>query len=538
MAARVQIVVEAKDASSGVLRAITGQLGAFGGLMEELTSKNVNWGNVTERALTMVIDGVRDAIRVTQEYTEDVRDQTLASGQSAEAASRFLQVLDDYQLTAEDAKTATRALTREGLAPTVDTLIELSKQYNALTTAEEKNAFVQKNLGRAGQEWLNLLSQGPEKIKAMNDAVNQGLILTDRNVEAYEEYRLALDEWNDAVMAAKVNLGTSFLPVLTDMMEGAARGAELTRVQAMQLTYLNDALKDGTISEEQYKAKLEEFNLTAYSAIEKTEQLKNATGELGEAVTEVDYKSLISSIQSAQNEMDRYTEKHDDLIAKKQELLAKIEDLKRKGYREEGQTIQDVRGDLSELDKQLDDNAKAHQKWAAQTVFSFAQARAAADGNITKGEGEMLIQIGEQLDLYDKKTAETMRSVNEAFDALDTSNARDTVKTLEDSLMKLTGKRWVIKIATDTSGVNIPSSTGNNAGMPDYYQSGGTVYAGNPVTVGEAGPEPFIPPVNGRILGHAESLHALSLGGSNMYFYGNVSIAPDSQGGGDLLNIR
>ena len=33
MSARVQIVVEAKDATSGVFRALTSELGAFGGLV-------------------------------------------------------------------------------------------------------------------------------------------------------------------------------------------------------------------------------------------------------------------------------------------------------------------------------------------------------------------------------------------------------------------------------------------------------------------------------------------------------------------------
>ena len=229
MAARVQIVVEAKDATSGVFRALTSELGAFGGLVEELTAKNINWGNVGQMAAKMVIDGIKDTIKVTTEYAREVRDLSLASGQGAEQSSRMLQVLDDYQLTAEDAKTATRALTKEGLAPTVDTIAQLSGEYLKLNSVEEKNAFVQKNLGRAGQEWLNLLNQGPDAIRKMNDAVSEGLILTEENVQAAEKYRLALDEWNDSVQALKISIGNELIPALTGLIETTAGWTEASK---------------------------------------------------------------------------------------------------------------------------------------------------------------------------------------------------------------------------------------------------------------------------------------------------------------------
>lgn len=72
-------------------------------------------------------------------------------------------------------------------------------------------------------------------------------------------------------------------------------------------------------------------------------------------------------------------------------------------------------------------------------------------------------------------------------------------------------------------------------------QTGGTVYAGMPYMVGERGPEPFMPSQNGRILGHAESLHALGLqggGGGTNYFYGNVTIEQGANAANDIMSIR
>jgi hypothetical protein len=155
MTAKVQIQIEAQDAATGVLRAITQQFGKLGEVtsgfadvintskyanqlyQKALKDTSISAGQVAqaeemarvsmvrfaETAVMMTIEALKDAVKVTMEYSQQVRDLSLASGVSAEEASRMIQVLDDYQLTAEDAKVATRALTREGLAPTVDTLI-------------------------------------------------------------------------------------------------------------------------------------------------------------------------------------------------------------------------------------------------------------------------------------------------------------------------------------------------------------------------------------------------------------------------------
>jgi hypothetical protein len=77
-------------------------------------------------------------------------------------------------------------------------------------------------------------------------------------------------------------------------------------------------------------------------------------------------------------------------------------------------------------------------------------------------------------------------------------------------------------------------------------QQGGEVFAGQPTLVGEAGPEPFVPSQNGRILGHAESLHAMTVGGAGggmggnitMYNYGHVTVSGDSETGKDFMEIR
>jgi hypothetical protein len=60
--------------------------------------------------------------------------------------------------------------------------------------------------------------------------------------------------------------------------------------------------------------------------------------------------------------------------------------------------------------------------------------------------------------------------------------------------------------------------------------------------VGERGAEPFVPSVNGRILGHAESLHALTagggMGGATNYFYGPVTLQLSEESASNFMSMR
>jgi len=88
--------------------------------------------------------------------------------------------------------------------------------------------------------------------------------------------------------------------------------------------------------------------------------------------------------------------------------------------------------------------------------------------------------------------------------------------------------------------VNVNSMSPDPLTLAGGNQVGGQVYAGQPTMVGEAGAEPFIPQQNGRILGHAESLHALSMqgGGGTNYFYGQVTLQIGEGDASGLMSMR
>jgi hypothetical protein len=124
------------------------------------------------------------------------------------------------------------------------------------------------------------------------------------------------------------------------------------------------------------------------------------------------------------------------------------------------------------------------------------------------------------------------------------SDAAGDVERIRAHMQNLDGMTATVTIFIHTVGggglgAGYGGLSPGGSGSP-FAQQGGEVFAGRTVNVGERGPEPFVPAVNGRILGHAETLAAMQRGGgggSTNYFYGNVTLQV-SKDTGAMLSTR
>lgn len=358
MTERVQVVVEAKDAASGVLRGITSQFGALGSAVEELTGSSINWGNVIAVAGQAAIDYFKEAFKVATEYAASVRDLSLASGASAEESSRLLQVLDDFEISAENVTAATRIMTKNGLAPTIETVAKLSDEYLSLNTAQERNKFILDNLGRGGADWMNVLKEGSAAILEMNDSVSDALILNDEQIAQYEEMRLNQDEFNGNLQEIQMTLINGIVPAVNetvnafqtfanaqeDLEQKGYSAYEAHRLTMMGFYDVGDAAK--------FAGKAQDDLATSVSA----------AGDAAADVANTDYKKLL-------------------------DMTLKLNDA----------TIEQIQ----------------------QMAFQDLYKQMADDVNgLTEAERDMLNEIGVELGIFDQKAVETSEQIykiNEAF---------------------------------------------------------------------------------------------------------------------------
>jgi len=139
--------------------------GGLSSLAGMLPGSIAQFATLTGAVLT-VGGALKNAFDYSQKYAQQVRDLSLISGTGAEETSKFIQVLDDYQLSAEDATLATKKLKDQGLVPSIDTLAKLADEYKKIQDPAQKMVFIQENLGRGGAKWVNVLNQSSDALRA------------------------------------------------------------------------------------------------------------------------------------------------------------------------------------------------------------------------------------------------------------------------------------------------------------------------------------------------------------------------------------
>lgn len=327
---------------------------------------------------------INETVGVTVDYANEVRQLSAISGESAENTSRFLQVLDDYKIGAEDALAATRNLTKNGLTPSTETLAMLSDQYLSLTSAQEKNEFILKNLGRSGLGWVNVLEKGSTAIREQSAAINENLILTEKSLLQAREYELALDEWNDSVLGLKVALGRELLPQLTNFLsiqEDTQRATELAAEEGVNYLYTigktRDAYLERARAEREAKFAVSESAQAMQDAAEDAADYAAQLEEVGKA-----NKAIIDGAISITKDREKYAEQQDEILEKIKETRAEGEKL----YPWEAEKIDENKQKLEELGEQYFENQEKfreamEEKWALMAVDKIEMSDGVAGFN-------------------------------------------------------------------------------------------------------------------------------------------------------------
>ena len=199
-----EIGIDSKKFDTGmksILGGLTNLKGGFG-------AASIGIG-LAATAAGMASAQMKKAVDITVTYADEVRQLSSITNQSAEETSKMIQVLDDYEISAQQAGAAAKFLAKEGLSLNVETLAKLSDEYKSLNTGQERAEFLMKKFGRAGQDFALTMEQGSDAILKQGDAVNKGLILSDKQLTAARNLKIAQDNLNDSVQEWNVIAGNA-----------------------------------------------------------------------------------------------------------------------------------------------------------------------------------------------------------------------------------------------------------------------------------------------------------------------------------------
>lgn len=422
MADRVQVILEAQDMASGVIRGIVSQFGALGEVgsgLVDVFSKNAAAVDLYQRALedssvsiadvdkaqqeaaisasrlaetvaVMLVDYLKDSYETFNKYADSVRDFSLVSGQAAEESSRFLQVLDDFQLTAEDATAAARFLKEQGLSPNIDTLVELSKQFQAIQDPAERMAFIQENLGRGGAKWVNVLSQSEQELRTLNGSINENLILSDEQIRKHELARLAADNLADSWEGLKIKTGAAIGELIV-ANEASQRAIEILKENG---TVINS----NTIRTDEYREALKQAQQEQEAGIDTSIAATEAYESQQEAMARVEEEARLAA--EALQEM---TDVNMGLL----DLTMSISE-ENATYNEQLAETTAKYGENSEEVLKLKD---AHSEAFTQIANDMLIAKLQADG-FTDAEYAIALALMESTGQIDASAADTARAMD------------------------------------------------------------------------------------------------------------------------------
>ena len=203
----VRVVFKGVDQVSGALRGIGGNLGRM--------------TTIVAGAASAMSGIAASAMLVGREYATsqiEVANFAAAMGLGVEEMSRMQAVAGDVGVSTAELERAFRMMIQRGVQPTIGNLADLSAQYLAIEDPTQRAAFAQERFGLAWLQMVPLLEMGPEQLREMYAAVDEGIVVTEEAVEASQAFLAAQNGLNDAWLAAKNEIMPGFLRALTGVV--------------------------------------------------------------------------------------------------------------------------------------------------------------------------------------------------------------------------------------------------------------------------------------------------------------------------------
>ena len=211
-----------------------GALGAFGISLTQFSNP-----------LTLVASTIKSSIDFTSKWGDTIDELTRVTGTSARESSKLAIVLGDVGISTDSLRGAAKALKDQGLTPSLDTLKELAKQYQAIQDPAKRTEWGTKTLGRAYFELSEVLTKTPAQFDELSRAAEKsGKIIGEDAVQAAEDFDIQLRQLQDRADGLKLKLGSALIPVLSDAADGFDNLTQLTGALWIKTQQMTGAITD------------------------------------------------------------------------------------------------------------------------------------------------------------------------------------------------------------------------------------------------------------------------------------------------------
>lgn len=188
------------------------------------------------------IKGIQDFENLGQSVLKFQR----IAGTTAEESSRWVALLDDYQVEAEAGAAAIGKMAKaaetspdkfaefgvaiakntDGTTDLQQTLLNAADAYKATEDPAKRAALGAALFGKSYQQLVPILEQGSAAIRESFDSTSKSQILSQDQLQKSEDFRLAMDNLNDSIGGLQRGLGEGLIPAVTNVVTEVSQGIE------------------------------------------------------------------------------------------------------------------------------------------------------------------------------------------------------------------------------------------------------------------------------------------------------------------------
>lgn len=199
------------DASRTLELKLTGNANPLKGSLTELRS-TIGLLREGVQAMQQVWNAT---VQTTIDLGNQVDDLSDSTGMTAEESSKLIGVFKLLNIDTGMLARSALFLRNEGLAPSVDTLANLSDKFLAIHDPVARTDFLVKHFGKSGLEMADIMERGSDTIRGLAADVGElGAIMSEQDVEATKELSIQLGLLNLELEKLQVHLGKGVVPWL------------------------------------------------------------------------------------------------------------------------------------------------------------------------------------------------------------------------------------------------------------------------------------------------------------------------------------
>lgn len=536
---------------------------SFGDFMDNVAIAMLGINQAIEVGIK-VVDAAKSVFGEVLTVAGEIEELMRVSGDAPEILSTLRLEAEKADVPFDDLYKAMENLNKNGIPPTVENLVAIADEYVNLRDPLEKAALLTENFGTAGDEIAPML----EDIAGGVDMVhNAGVVFTEEDIQAAKDYEQALAglevAWSDFLITA----GKDALPLLTheltDLQLWSTKKDVHDLTEELKALGVEDEniLKAGSFSKRFFGSSIEEdrqyleeasIALSGYNdLIEAHTLLMDEYGMTSEGASAV-LNQLISQdgIEAVNRLIADTAETTEDLLTGYSET-AEVVEVFGTNSKSSAKSMERLNAELEYNAKLLDDLEGAQIKYnVAIETFKTDIAGQLYQGLLDAGLSEE--KIGESLSALDSffGTSYTVQYKMEAeLDDLllqlinDPESFAPAAETFVGTFAPLqaeaiAAQEEIGKIQDEIDALSKQVTinfdivlNGPGGVLPDLSGGGGSI-GGNIITlnaaggmvqaaasgvavslpyywVGERGPEPFFPSVDGRIVSNTQAMSAL-----------------------------